>query len=362
MKNFVFFFLLLINLTACQHQVAEDKAITQTATPSALSIKPLTVQLSPALQKQKFQLQTLLNGKIEAWQQTEIRLNESGTVIDLPIRNGQFVKQGERIAKVDDQALLLELEQMHIKLKEAQLAKIDLMVTYDGIPGVDTSVAPHILERINIKSGLSQTIQTIEQLHYQLAQKEVLAPFDGIIANLNIKQAHQGRNGEYICQLINPKSFEVVFDLIEQEALSLKVGDRVSIQSIAHTSLKTKGHIKQINPFVSEHGLVRIKASLKQPSSFIEGMNVNISLQKTVSDVFVVPRSALVFRGDQEVLFTFDQSTGEARWNAIEVLYENEGFIAFREGLEAGAQVIIEGNIHLNDGAKVTAINRQKEI
>jgi hypothetical protein len=62
------------------------------------------------------------------------------------------------------------------------------------------------------------------------------------------------------------------------------------------------------------------------------------------------------------VIFTFDESTGEARWNTIDILYENEEFVAFREGLRAGAQVIIEGNIHLNDGAKVVAVNRQKEI
>jgi RND family efflux transporter MFP subunit len=357
------YLLILILLTACQHSVPdENTSLSQTASTPAVSIKALPVQLSKPLQKQDFQLSTQLNGKIEAWRQTEIRLKSSGAIIDLPISNGQFVRKGSRIAKVEDQELLLELDQMKIKLKEAQLAKIDLMVTYDGIPGVDTSLAPHILERINIKSGLSQTQQAIKQLEYQLSQKEVLAPFDGLIANLKIKQDQQGRNGELICQLINPKSFEVIFHLIEQEALAAKVGDPIELQSIVQPQLKSRGRIRQINPLVNDHGLVSLKASVQRPAQFIEGMNVNISLEKTISNVFVVPRSALVFRGDQEVIFTFDESTGEARWNTIDILYENEEFVAFREGLRAGAQVIIEGNIHLNDGAKVVAVNRQKEI
>ena len=357
------YLLILVLLTACQHSIAdENTALTQSANTPAVSIKALPVQLSKPLQKQNFQLSTQLNGKIEAWRQTEIRLKSSGAIIDLPIRNGQFVSKGSRIAKVKDQELLLELDQMKIKLKEAQLAKIDLMVTYDGIPGVDTSLAPHILERINIKSGLFQAQQAIKQLEYQLSQKEVLAPFDGLIANLKVKQDQQGRNGELICQLINPKSFEVVFNLIEQEALAAKVGDPIEVQSIVQPQLKSRGRIRQINPLVNDHGLVSLKASVQRPAQFIEGMNVNISLEKTISNVFVVPRSALVFRGNQEVLFTFDEITGEARWNTIDILYENEGFVAFKEGLEAGSRVIIEGNIHLNDGAKVVAVNRQKEI
>ncbi|HMQ89732.1 MAG TPA: hypothetical protein PKB07_19175, partial [Flavilitoribacter sp.] len=55
----------------------------------------------------------------------------------------------------------------------------------------------------------------------------------------------------------------------------------------------------------------------------------------------------------REVVFTYDEKSGLAKWNYVKVSYRNDDSAAISEGLEPGMSVIWEGNLNLDHDAVI---------
>ena len=70
-----------------------------------------------------------------------------------------------------------------------------------------------------------------------------------------------------------------------------------------------------------------IKAELANPGMLMEGMNVEVVIQKEMPDKLIVPKPAVVMRQNQEVLFKYVK--GKAFWTYVKTLHENSSFYYF---------------------------------
>ena len=105
--------------------------------------------------------------------------------------------------------------------------------------------------------------------------------------------------------------------------------------------------------------MVRIKAQVTGDDKLYEGMNVRVSVKRSVPDQLVVPRTAIVLRSGKQVLFTVKDSL--AMWNYVTTGLENmtEYTLVNQEGgdLQEGMTVITSGNINLAHETPVRIIN-----
>ena len=87
-------------------------------------------------------------------------------------------------------------------------------------------------------------------------------------------------------------------------------------------------------------------------------MNVKVTVEKTVANQLVVPRSAVVIRDNMNVLFTY-QPNGTARWVYVTIIASNrDSFVVEPNSernsqLSEGEKVIISSNLNLADGSEV---------
>lgn len=83
----------------------------------------------------------------------------------------------------------------------------------------------------------------------------------------------------------------------------------------------------------------------------MEGMNVEILVKKEVPASMVVPKSAVVFRQNQEVIFKYVD--GKAFWTYVKTEFENStSYTVIAEptkggSLNPGDAVIVSGNLNL---------------
>ena len=101
--------------------------------------------------------------------------------------------------------------------------------------------------------------------------------------------------------------------------------------------------------------MVRVKASVTAHKRLFEGMNVRVSVQRSLGKQLVVPKSAVVLRSGKQVVFTL--VNGKAYWNYVRTGLENADSYAIVEGLKVGDQVITTGNINLAHEAPVTVVD-----
>ena len=120
------------------------------------------------------------------------------------------------------------------------------------------------------------------------------------------------------------------------------------------------GNVSEINPLVDENGMVRVKAQVNGGEKLFDGMNVRISVKRSVPDQMVVPRTAIVLRAGKQVIFTVKDSI--AMWNYVQTGLENLSEYTLvnweASGLQEGMTVITTGNVNLAHETPVKIIEK----
>ena len=348
--------LLLVALLAsgCGNTPDPEAAETQSAPVAKAAETPVEVKVVK-LERTAFPFRTFSSGKLEAARQVTLKAAAGGLITEIALREGAAVKKGQVLLRLDDRALHLNLEQAQLSLKEATLNKNDKLLVYGGVYGVDTSVNAKKLDQILVETGYYRAQQAIERAELELKDAVLYAPFDGVVAGLKVQRHQQVAPGEEIARLIDPGSYEAVFPLLEQEAVQVRPGQRVRVIPSAMPDRELTAEVTSLDPVVNDQGLITVRAGLRGAGgmALFESMKVEAVLERSLPGQLVVPRSAVVLRSGREVVFTYDEKSGLAKWNYVKVSYRNDVSAAIAEGLEPGMAVIWDGNLNLDHDAVV---------
>jgi RND family efflux transporter MFP subunit len=351
-QNTKLLLLFMCFLWACESssESAPEETIAEASVARQQAVEIQTVPVRRAA----FPLKINTNGRIRARRQVELKMPVGGQIETLQLETGRRVAKGDLLIALDDTDKQLELEQYQFTLDDAEVAKADMLISNGGEAYVDSSVSPQRLEFINKLSGYNKARHALQIAQRELEKTKLYAPFGGILANVQVRSQDLLSAGQSLCTLIDPQSFEVEFSLIEQEAVRIRTGQTVQFYALAAPERPYTARINAINPIVDEQGLVRLYAKVAgNGHQLFEGMQVAVSVEQQVSQQLIVPREALVLRSGRTVVFVHDPEANLAKWNYVTVAYENDAEVAISEGLEAGQQVIISGNLNLDHDARV---------
>ena len=249
------------------------------------------------------------------------------------------------------------MAQSKATLENAKLELQDVLIG-QGYSLEDSARVPAAtLQLAQIKSGYSQALTQYQLADYELQKAVLTAPFDGIVANLFSKQFNTASTSEIFCSIIDGRSLEADFTVLESELPLIKVGDRVEVSPFALTDVKAEGRISEINPLVNADGMVKVKAAVSDKDKFFEGMNVRVSIHRALGKQLVVPKEAVVLRSGKQVIFTLDSTRTKANWTYVHTGLENASSYTIIDGLKEGDIVITSGNINLAHEAPVKVIN-----
>ncbi|GAB4110697.1 MAG: hypothetical protein OHK0057_31890 [Thermoflexibacter sp.] len=359
MLKFIFYYLaIVVALAACQNATSMEEAA---KTLSQTSPQERTTLVQVALSEEKpFHLQVLANGKVNALLQSQLYFKAQGTIEKINVANGDRVKAGQTLAVLDNRQQVVALEQAQNQYRKA-VNDLNLeIVNYGGIDRDTNSVKPHILNVLKIKVGYNEALTAIKNAQVQYDNTYLIAPYSGIIANLKARPHNPAPLNEPFCTLLNRDNLVVEIAILESELAHVQLGQSATIQPITYRSKHSyQGRVFEINPIVSEQGLVRVKVKIVNPDAeLLEGMNVNVVIEKILPKYVLVPKTAVVERSGRKVVFTHEK--GLAKWHYVTVVHENSQAIAISEGLKAGQQVIIDGNLNLGHDAPVEVMKKEQ--
>ncbi|WP_430410679.1 efflux RND transporter periplasmic adaptor subunit [Kordia sp.] len=315
-----------------------------------------TVKIDSAI----FQKQIIANGIVEALQKSELRFKISERIANIRIKNGAFVHKGTLLASLDNEVLKNLLEKAQIDLEKAKRNFIEEKINY-GFAGVENDkIDPVKLKYMYLRSGYTEAKNTLESAQIRYNQTLLKAPFSGVIANLESKTGDFVTSGDIFCTIINRKQLEVSFSVLENEIPFLEIDQKIAVTSFVNDEMNYEGMITEINPLVDKNGLVKVKGTIqKSDTSLFDGMHVKILIYKPLNNFLVIPREAVVFREDKEIVFT--SKNGKAKWNYVEILDENSKSYALQKGLKYGDTIIVAGNMNLSHDAKISPVFRSKK-
>jgi membrane fusion protein, multidrug efflux system len=336
----VILLLIVALLYSCKQKKAEnlEEMARRSSHPEAVLVKTVKLQTSV------FYHELISNGKTCSSKKAVVPFKVNGIITEIYIQNGQKVKAGDLLAKIEDFEYKTKLTQAKQSLEKAEiLFKDDLLSNFST---TDTTGLSRSKIRISrIRSGLNDAITALAVAEYNYNNTSIYAPLNGIVANLEAKQWNPGQNYKSLCTIIFDEVMEVEFPVIESEYSFINKGMPVGIIPFINDSTLITGTITQINPLVDENGMVKVKAEFQNNGRLIDGMNVKVVIKKPVPNRLVVPKEALVIRQGKDVIFVRQDSL--AIWKYVTVEFENSTSISVKEGLAPGDLVIISGNINL---------------
>lgn len=304
-----------------------------------------------------FNKEIVSNGNLLAVKRADLVFKGSGEIAKVYKKNGARVAKGDTLAVLNTKQLKLDLANAQNSLNKAELDFYDKLLGFGY--GRDTANIPDdVVNVAAIRSGYIAAKHSLELAQLALDNAAVVAPFAGVVANMNLKPYEQ--SSDKACSVIDNSSFEVEFDLLESELGYVEVGQQVVVAPYVNLSGSYKGKIVSINPMVDDKGQVKVVAAIEnRGGKLIDGMNVKIFIESRSENKLVVPKSAVVIRDGYDVLFTYNPSNSKAGWVYIEILESNSSSHVVcankqkNAELEAGAIVITSGNLNLADGSNV---------
>ena len=339
--------LVLGMLVACTEKVENtEKEGVETVLPS--QVNEVTVM---KLEKKDFNHELVSNGKLVAKEYADLYFRSAELVGQVYVKNGTRVRKGQKLAELNLFKLNNNLKQTQNALAQASLEMQDVLIGQGYAPDKPEVVPADVMELAKVKSGYEQAKAQYELAQHEVEQATLVAPFDGIVANLFDKAHSLANTGEPFCRVISTANMEVDFTVLESELPLIGVGDKVEVTPYASAVGARTGSISEINPLVDENGMVRVKARVDGSEKLFDGMNVRISVKRSLGQQLVVPKTAVVLRSGKQVVFT--HQNGVALWNYVQTALENMTEYTLVEGLTEGAEVIVSGNVNLAHEAPV---------
>jgi RND family efflux transporter MFP subunit len=192
----------------------------------------------------------------------------------------------------------------------------------------------------------------VAEARAMMGYAEIVAPFDGVITKRWADVGDLAAPGKPLVDVDDPSVLQVEADVPEAIASRIKHDMRVGIRLDA-SSREIEGVVTEIAPAADTVSRTfRIKLDLPA-SGLMPGQFARLAVPVGQRKSLRVPASALVTRGQLEIVFTVVNQrarlhlvkTGEHAGDKIEVL----------SGLEPGGSVVIHGADQLIDGQPVEA-------
>ena len=294
-----------------------------------------------------------LPATLDPLEESDISVTVSGKITRLSIENGSRVSKGQIIGTIDSQLKQLNLEA--IELSESKL-KRDYERTkelFEGKAATETSV-------IDAKYAYDNKHIEANQLRKQIADGNIVAPFNGIISNKNLNVGEFANVGTVIASIVNIQKLKGVVYVNEKDAYRLKTGQIVSIATEVFPGQEFKGKISFISPKGDASHNYKVEIIIENTSKNVlkAGTYVLVTFRsETDAKVIQIPKIALAEGLKNPYVYIVQGNTVKAQ--KIVTGREIGENVEVVSGLKIGDQIVINGQINLINGSIIRVVNNK---
>lgn len=270
-----------------------------------------------------------------------------GNLTDIYVHNGQKVKKGAIIAKIDETTAKSMHDMALASLNQAEDG-------YERLKKVHEEGGISDVRWVQMETDLEKARQAEISTRKHLEDCTIYAPQDGIVSMGDRVVGEYMRPSEAFCHLIDVNKLFIEFSIPEKEIGLINIGDKAyaDIQALNVVDILAEIADKSIlsNPFGHTY-TVKAKVNLDGKDA-LPGMVVKIRLNSTAEEGMVVPASCVQTVSDG--LAVWAVKNGRSYRRVIEVSDFVKNGVLVQKGLEYGDTIVTVGYQKLYNGAKVS--------
>ena len=321
-------------------------------------------------------------GELRARREVQLRAQVSGEVIstEATFENGALVSRGEVLLRIDPFNYETRLDEAKAQLKgakallterkaSANLARQDMKraqelfkkgtVSKKTLDDRKTDYTIKKARRDQQQSVVDRQTVAVKRAQRDLDNTQITAPFDGHVANINVRSGRVVGPNEPLAVLLDASAYEVVFNLSDAEygrflaRNSDVIGRVLEVQwTVGSQKMKLQAEIERVGAQISQSTrgvdvFARVIGDI--PSNLRGGAFVDIVLNaQPLPDVMVIPKDA-VYDGNRIYVAENGRMAERRLTNPIDL----GRHLAIRDGLAENEIVVLT---RFNEAAPGVAI------
>jgi len=287
------------------------------------------------------------NATLEAEKQADILARVSGVVLSILAEEGDEVRAGQELLRIQDEEYRLRLDQADaaVATQKARFRRIETMWKQNLVSADEYDAAQSDFETAKANEGLAKL---------NLSYTRVTAPFAGRITRRLVDPGRTVSNGTPLFTLADFHPLLARVHVPSQEFKKLERRQPVELTLETGTA-PLKGVITLVSPIIDPTtGTIKVTVEVEdypratRPGDFAE---VRIVTERR-PDALLVPKVAVLSEKGERVLYcAAPDSTAERR--VVEVGFEDELHAQILDGVSEGETVIVKGQRSLKNGARI---------
>lgn len=343
-------FLLLfavLSLASCKQVVVKEKPVRPVKVSPVISFSVATNSFSGVVTPDQF---------------SNLAFRTSGPLIAVNVVDGQSVKKGQVIAKMDplDYQLSFDAKKASYITAKSQLERAEKLLSKQAISKQEYESTQAAAE--NAKAAYENARQMLEETVLK-------APFDGFIQQKFVENYQEVRAGEKVVCLINPLKLQMQATLPEN-ALSYIANDpEIYVEFDAYKGVKFRAKIKEFVQASPDGSGIPIFVTITDPkfnlNTYKVAVGFSCSIELVIKDknflaYTIIPLSALVDnpQNGSGSVFIYDPETKKVSRRDVkygEIIDKTKVVVV--EGLNPGEMVVSAGANRVIDGETVNLLN-----
>lgn len=288
---------------------------------------------------------------IEAFAEADVVAKVAGEVREILTEEGDNVKQGQVLARLDGDKLRLELSESGARLQK-------LKRDYDRNVDLKKKGLISTGDFDKIQYDMEALEATYNLAKLELDYTQIRAPIDGVVSQRFVKIGNTIEVGNPVFRVTSLDPLVAYLHVPEREYRNIAVGQPAGIEIDALPGQVIRASVTRVSPIVDPvTGTFKITIEISDPERRIKpGMfgRVGIVYDKH-ENALQVPRSAILEDGGQSSVFVVEDD--KASRKPVTTGYSNRGRVEITDGLGETDQIVTVGQVGLREGATVTIIN-----
>jgi membrane fusion protein (multidrug efflux system) len=312
--------------------------------------KVISVTTMP-IAAQNFKHFVEFQGRLDAKNNILVSPQVGGAITSLLVKEGDYVKQGQLIATIDNSVMKQSLQEVEVQLATAKVFYEKQKNLWDQKIGTE-------VQFIQAKSNVESLEKRIATIQTQTAMTKVAAPMNGFVDEIRQRAGELAAPGLGIIRLVNSDNLKVVAQAADTYAGTIKQGDVVTVkfpdlgkETTAKLTFVSQTVNQASRTFTIEASVPKIDPQLKPNMTAV--MNVNDQSKK---EAIIITRNLIQQDETGNIVYVAVTEGGKkvARSRKITTGLTYGGDIEIVSGLQSGDLLITQGYQDLVDGQAVS--------
>lgn len=303
-------------------------------------------------------------GSLEANARVNLTAEVAGAVTGIFVTEGDTVRQGEILIRLNDRKLEAEVQRAEAALARMRTEEENLRKQVERNDRLlsQGAISEQAYDDLRTsweaaQARLQEARAELNVAREELADARVRAPFSGRVGERQVDMGDYVTPGDPMILLVNDDPLEIDFSVPERYVGRLALGKTVAVTVQSQPDREFSGRVYFVSPVVDPiNRTVKLKARVPNPIGELRaGQFASVTLElETRPDALLVPEQAVVPRREGSVIYVVEG--GLARARQVSLGARRRGQVQITAGIQPGDSVVVSGHQRLEDGTPVRIV------